>query len=217
MSFEEMVELYEEWKDCTRCKLHSKRANVVFGEGNATNPKILIIGEAPGPTEDKAALPFIGTTGKELRKVLTAAGADLANDCFITNTVLCFPTNDGKDFFGPLGPEIRTCLPRLDTQVALLEPSLRVVLLLGARAIGTFLKREDLLEGKLDTDAGFNSVKVNKMIGWHEIDGASYKICAAQHPSFICRGGLNEANLVYVKWKLLLKEAVDYAYATPAG
>ena len=217
MSFEKMVEPYTQWKDCTQCKLHAKRTNVVFGEGNATNPKMLIVGEAPGPTEDREALPFIGTTGKELRKVLTAAGADLANDCFITNTVLCFPTNDGKDFFGPLGPEIRACLPRLDTQVALLQPTLRVVLLLGARAIGTFLKRTELLEGKLDTDAGFNSVKVTKMVGWHEIEGAPYRVCAAQHPSFICRGGLNEANLVYVKWKLLLKEAVDYAYAASAG
>jgi uracil-DNA glycosylase len=61
--------------------------------------RILIVGEAPGVTEEKEGAPFVGESGKELTKMLTEAGID-RNECFITN--LCSyrpPNNDIRHFF----------------------------------------------------------------------------------------------------------------------
>src|SRR4051794_24380985 len=37
--------------DCTRCRLHEKRLNVVFGSGNE-QARLVFVGEGPGADED---------------------------------------------------------------------------------------------------------------------------------------------------------------------
>jgi DNA polymerase-1 len=56
-------------------------------------PDVLIIGEAPGETEDKKNTPFIGTAGELFRNVLTEVGFDLSRVRF-TNIVRCRPPNN---------------------------------------------------------------------------------------------------------------------------
>jgi len=51
---------------------------------------ILVVGEAPGGTEDQMGECFVGASGKELRAALTAADIDLSDVTF-TNTVRCRP------------------------------------------------------------------------------------------------------------------------------
>ena len=48
------------------------------------NPKIMIVGEAPGLIEELAGAPFLGESGKELTKMLREAGID-RDECYITN------------------------------------------------------------------------------------------------------------------------------------
>ena len=71
------VTIFEEIKTnvvhCTLCKLCYGRKNAVPGCGNL-NTKILFVGEAPGKTEDKIGLPFIGFAGKILEESLEKAG-----------------------------------------------------------------------------------------------------------------------------------------------
>jgi DNA polymerase-1 len=56
-------------------------------------PDVLIIGEAPGETEDKKNTPFIGTAGELFRNVLSEVGFDLSKVRF-TNVVRCRPPNN---------------------------------------------------------------------------------------------------------------------------
>ncbi|HYS09425.1 MAG TPA: uracil-DNA glycosylase family protein, partial [Myxococcales bacterium] len=45
--------------DCTRCKLHRTRTNIVFGVGNP-EARLMFVGEGPGEDEDLQGLPFVG-------------------------------------------------------------------------------------------------------------------------------------------------------------
>lgn len=57
--YENWEELEEACKNCNKCKLCTKRKNVVIGVGNK-NAKIMFIGEGPGADEDEQGIPFVG-------------------------------------------------------------------------------------------------------------------------------------------------------------
>ena len=57
--YENWEELEEACKNCNKCKLFTKRKNVVIGVGNK-NAKIMFIGEGPGADEDEQGIPFVG-------------------------------------------------------------------------------------------------------------------------------------------------------------
>lgn len=59
------------------------------------NAKMMLVGEAPGQTESRIGIPFIGSAGKILNGMLINAGIDRA-ECRITNVVNVRPP--GNDF-----------------------------------------------------------------------------------------------------------------------
>src|SRR5438034_8960089 len=61
----------------------------VPGEGSP-GARIVIVGEAPGASEDKAGRPFVGRAGKLLDELLGEAGIARA-DVFITNVLKARP------------------------------------------------------------------------------------------------------------------------------
>lgn len=91
-----LKELKVEWINCNRCDLKNTRKNVVFGEGNP-DADILIIGEAPGETEDNTGHPFVGVAGNILDQFLDAVALDREEDCYVTNSVCCRPILEGID------------------------------------------------------------------------------------------------------------------------
>lgn len=116
------------WNDCTACPLHHGRSRVVFGEGGG-DPRLLVIGEAPGANEDRRGRPFVGDSGILLRRMCRALGIDLhAQDVYVTNSALCRPPRNRR----PTKDEREACRARLDMQVEILRP--QVVLLLGGTA-----------------------------------------------------------------------------------
>ena len=116
--------LYQQARGCTRCaELAATRQTVVFGAGNA-DADLMFIGEAPGATEDKLGLPFVGAAGKLLEQLLNEIGIVRA-DVFIANVLKCRPPGN-RD---PEPGEIENCRPYLTRQVELIEP--RVICTLG--------------------------------------------------------------------------------------
>ena len=100
----------------------------VLGTG-PTTATWAIVGEAPGATEDKTGVPFVGPSGQLLRKSLSKLGLDPA-DAFITNVVQVRPPNNAT----PTAKAIREAAPRLAAELAAL-PNLQAVLLLGNTAL----------------------------------------------------------------------------------
>ncbi len=90
----------------------------MFGSGNA-DAGVMFIGEAPGASEDKQGLPFVGQAGKLLDKLLAEIELERA-DVFIANVLKCRPPGN-RD---PQPNEIESCRSYLESQVELIEPDI---------------------------------------------------------------------------------------------
>ena len=114
---EELVALYREASECTRCPLAETRTKVVFGAGNA-EADMMFVGEAPGAEEDRQGLPFVGRAGALLNELLEGIGLT-REDVFIANVLKCRPPGN-RD---PQPFEIESCHPYLERQIELIRPA----------------------------------------------------------------------------------------------
>jgi DNA polymerase len=112
---------------CTRCALCQTRTQTVFGVGDR-QAKWLFVGEGPGRNEDAQGLPFIGPAGKLLDNMLLAMGLRRGDNAYIANAVKCRPTDSNKRDRPPVAEEIDACMPYLQRQIALINPSVIVAL-----------------------------------------------------------------------------------------
>jgi len=204
-----MYELFEKWKGCTKCTLCQFRRQVVFGSGNDIAPKFLVIGEAPGPEEERMGVPFIGPTGSKLRNALARIGVDPDKDGYITNSVICFPRVDGSGdvFRGPSAKEILACRERMNEQFShlLAGGMLRGVLLVGKRAHISFFHREGLESGKFDKESDFEKFRLKEVLGWWSgplpPEWGDLKVMTVYHPSYLMRQKYAESHPEFVAWK----------------
>lgn len=120
---EALSETAREASLCERCpQLAGARTHVVFGAGDP-DADIMFVGEAPGATEDREGLPFVGASGKLLDGLLEGIGLS-REEVFITSVLKCRPP-DNRD---PNAGEIANCSPWLERQIEIIEPSLVVTL-----------------------------------------------------------------------------------------
>jgi uracil-DNA glycosylase family protein len=114
---------------CKGCDLYKYATQTVFGEG-AARAKLMFVGEQPGDEEDTSGHPFVGPSGKLLRKAMTDAGIR-AKDVYITNAVKHFKFIErGKRRIHakPKVFEVRACEPWLEAEVGAVRPDLIVAL-----------------------------------------------------------------------------------------
>jgi DNA polymerase len=88
----------------------------------------MVVGEAPGRSEDEGGEPFIGRSGQLLFLLLEQEAGLTRRECFVTNVVKCRPPNNRT----PRRDELEACHPWFVAQLADVEP--RVVLALGNTA-----------------------------------------------------------------------------------
>jgi len=124
----ELLLLSHKVKSCTKCSLHEKRTNTVFGMGNPF-AEIMLIGEGPGKDEDLQGIPFVGRSGQLLDKILAACAFNRDEHVYIANIVKCRPPGN-RD---PEPLERDSCLPYLITQIELIDP--KIIVLLGSTAL----------------------------------------------------------------------------------
>lgn len=122
---------------CTKCDLCHGRTQTVFGVGDE-KARWLFVGEGPGRNEDLQGQPFVGPAGKLLDNMLLSMGLRRGENTFIANIVKCRPTDaNGRD--RPPNPEeVAACMPYLERQIALLQPT--VIVALGKTAALSLLK-----------------------------------------------------------------------------
>ncbi len=102
---------------CTRCDLAATRSRVVIGSG-PSDPILMVIGEAPGRSEDEGGEPFIGPSGQLLFRLIQEELSVSRSRCFVTNVVKCRPPSNRT----PTPSEIATCRPWLDEQLRAVTP-----------------------------------------------------------------------------------------------
>ncbi|MHA2364345.1 MAG: uracil-DNA glycosylase [Candidatus Hodarchaeales archaeon] len=118
--------------DCTACPLSQSRSQVVYPDilnNSSDKLKTLVIGEAPGATEDRKGKPFIGQSGKILRNKLKI----LPGSVIITNIVKCKPPKN-RD---PHVNEKKACKPFLLKEIAFFDP--QFLILVGRHAATSLL------------------------------------------------------------------------------
>jgi uracil-DNA glycosylase family 4 len=144
---------------------------LVFGEGNP-EARVVLVGEAPGETEERLARPFVGRAGKLLDELLGEAG--LSRDAvWITNVVKVRPTTGegrARKNRPPRVGEVRAWLPLLEAEIAAIGPAL-------ALGLGAFAGRALIgPEFQLTRDRG----------AW--FDGRTgVPVLVTYHPAYILR------------------------------
>lgn len=145
------------WSGCTACGLCEDRRQIVFGYGNP-NAQVMVVGEAPGDSEDRLGFPFVGASGQLLDQYLAAVSARedvqevsdimtkirdredrypyqmklrelLLEDYYFTNIVMCRPP-ENRD---PIPKEMEACRARLVEQIYTVDP----VVIVSAGSIAT--------------------------------------------------------------------------------
>jgi DNA polymerase len=108
---------------CDACdELTSCRSQIVNGVG-PDDASLLLVGEAPGNTEDETGEPFTGRSGEVLNSALENAGIQ-RTETRITNCVRCHPP-ENRD---PHVAERENCLPHLLQEVAFVNPEVIIPL-----------------------------------------------------------------------------------------
>ena len=104
---------------------------LVFGEGNADHPAIMLIGEAPGEQETLQRRPFVGKAGKNLDGFLAVVGLR-REELYITNVVKIRPTKVSEkgrlSNRPPNREELALFTPYLYEEILLVQPEMIVTL-----------------------------------------------------------------------------------------
>jgi len=146
----------------------------VHGEGKK---KILVVGEAPGATEDELNRPFVGKAGHYLREKMGQVGLDLDGDCWVTNALACRPPGNAiaNDRM------VDWCRPNVTNAIRTLKPV--VILLLGKRPMESVIKWlwKDI------------PMTVGTWVGWKvPAQKVNAWVCPTWHPSYLMRGEEDE-------------------------
>lgn len=104
---------------------------LVFGIGKDKQPRLMLIGEAPGEQEVLEGKPFVGKAGKNLSAFLESIGQSREN-IYITNVVKIRPSKlspKGRVVNRPPNrEEIGLFVPFLMEEIALVRPNMLVTL-----------------------------------------------------------------------------------------
>ena len=174
----ELKILQEKCTKCKACELHKTRNNVVFSDGDSETARVILIGEAPGETEDLTGKPFVGRAGKLLSEFLESASLDRKKDLFIINTIKCRPPKNRV----PTAEEKALCEHFLIDQIDIINPE--IILLCGATALKSFSKNQPWAKTAIS--------KIRGEILEIEIKGKKYKAMAIFHPSYLLRNHSKE-------------------------
>lgn len=136
----------------------------VFSRGNP-DADIMIIGEAPGVSEDAAGKPFIGPAGQLLDKIFASIGLS-EDDIYITNVVNWRPPSNGK----PNDADIALSLPIIRAHIALAKP--KIIVLVGSVSMAalTGLKGITKTRGSWETievDTRDSTLSIPALITYH--------------------------------------------------
>jgi len=167
--------------ECTRCKLHPHRKNIVFGTGNP-HAQLVFVGEGPGGDEDLQGKPFVGRAGQLLTKIINSINLT-REEVYIANIIKCRPPNNRN----PEPDEIKACEPFLIKQLDVIQP--KIICALGTFAAQTLLETDE---------------KISRLRG-RFISYRNSKLIATFHPAYLLRNPQKKRD-VWEDMKMIRKE-----------
>ncbi|MFW5940779.1 MAG: uracil-DNA glycosylase [Chloroflexota bacterium] len=166
--YESFEELLAEMVDLSDDPLSSAGTTMVIYRGNPA-ARLMIIGEAPGPEENRLGKPFVGRSGQLLDQILEAVHFDPEKDVFITNAVYRMPPGEGdRPFRKPTTEEIEGYKPYLFEMIRLVDPVIM------------------LLSGNVATQSLLDKTGITKLRGeWYRWNGRW--VMPIFHPAYLLR------------------------------
>jgi len=154
-------------RGCVACaELAATRTHVVVGTRPDADPAALLIGEAPGATEDQTGTPFAGAAGRFLDQLLDEVGLPRARVA-VANVLKCRPPANRA----PSRVEVANCRGWLTAQINLIDAP--VICALGLTAARWFFGP---------------AAKIGELRGApHVVDGRT--VVVTYHPSAAIRFG----------------------------
>ena len=150
--------------ECVACALCRTRTQTVFSDGSE-HARVMFIGEAPGESEDRQGVPFVGAAGQLLTDIIQKGMGLPRQEVHIANVLKCRPPENRE----PAPDEKALCTPYLDRQIELVDPE--VLIALGLHA-ARHLLHTTLSMGRLR----------GKVHLWN-----GRKVIATYHPAFLLR------------------------------
>ncbi|MBQ8313741.1 MAG: uracil-DNA glycosylase [Clostridia bacterium] len=152
----------------------AEEKTLVFGEGRADHPPIMLIGEAPGEQETLQGRPFVGKAGKNLDAFLEVVGLR-REDIYISNVVKVRPTKvspkGSVSNRPPNREELALFTPYLYEEILLVQP--KMIVTLGNVALKALLGKEAVI--------GDHHGQVTRA----QVQGQSFAVFPLYHPASI--------------------------------
>lgn len=174
--------------------------------------RLAVVGESPGADEMVALEPFVGTSGRLLRAILSSCGI-ACDQVFFGNICQHNPPGNDIDAFAFDGPEITAGLERLREDLSKFRPN--CVLLLGKTAFRVF--RPDLC---YQSRKGYviplsdwrGSIFQSQWLGTAHGTAPEWKCVSTYHPAFILR---SYGDLPYFKFDVAraVRQSTSPVYA----
>lgn len=169
---------WNDWKNCQRCPLAQQRGRICLARGKVPCD-ILLIGEAPGESENILGQPFVGPAGQELDNWVKECVPETLR-CLFTNLVACFPAvAKAAKVNEPAPAEIKACAPRLREIVRIAAP--RLVVCVGGLSEKWFPQLVDVME--------------------------KFKVISIVHPAYVLRANYAQQGLLKKKALITLGHA----------
>lgn len=116
---------------------HMKLPGIRYVPGTGPlNPKLMLIGEAPGKLENARGVPFVGRAGENLMNILSDVGID-SHEVYITNAVKFLPLESDRRMRTPSMSEMEASREYLAREIDIVNP--KVVGLCGRIPLMTIL------------------------------------------------------------------------------
>lgn len=175
----------EYWTNCRDCGLYEQGSRMVWGEGNAMAP-IMIILDNPGAREDREGSSFVCGTRQTLQKVAYEAGLD-KDKLYVTYILKRRPVRAYDK------EQTRTiCMRHLEAQLHVQKPAF--IICLGNVAVQSFFQNKE--------------IDVKTLRGsWHKVNG--FQTTVAYHPLAVRRRPnlypllLEDMKFVAAEWRKL--------------
>ena len=184
---EQRNDLRKQINSIQNCNLKDNSKNLILGDGNLDSP-IMIIGEAPGPEEEKTNKTFQGEPGVLLKKMLLAINIKKEN-IYSSYAINFRPPEDRK----PTSQEIRRYSIFLKEHISIIDP--KIVILFGSTAMESVTSSNE----RISSERG----------KWKEIilKNKTYPIMVTFNPSYLIRFPENKKfsweDLKKIKHKIL--------------
>lgn len=112
------------------------------GPGDA---KLMVVGEAPGATEDQTGVPFSGPSGELLNEMLEVAGIK-RRDVYTTNVVKYRPPFNKLQLLKDIGKTIDSDIPQLWDEIYAVKPN--CIIALGNLSLHTLTGKGKMVRDK---------------------------------------------------------------------